>query len=76
MFFVFRVFMIILEKLIKHMIQDSPDMVGGLEGAATGEPHTLSDKVKLVFMKNGIPPNAHPQLLEDLVKLLEAEPRK
>ena len=45
-------------------------------GEGAGEPHTLADKIKLVFMKNGIPPNAHPQLLEDLVKLLEAEPRK
>lgn len=59
------------------MIQDSPDMVGLANGeTATGEPHTLSDKIKLVFMKNGIPPNVHPQLLEDLVKLLESEPRK
>jgi len=58
------------------MIQDSPDMVGVTNGEAAGEPHNLGDKIKLVFMKNGIPPNAHPQLLEDLVKLLEAEPRK
>ncbi len=66
----------LLEKLIKHMIQDSPDMIGLKNGEVSGEPHTLADKIKLVFMKNGIPPNAHPQLLDDLVKLLEAEPRK
>ena len=58
------------------MIQDSADMVGLGNVESTGEPHTVSDKIKLVFMKNGIPPNAHPKLLEDLVKLLEAEPRK
>ena len=58
------------------MIQDSPDAVGLSNGAVAGEPHSLGDKIKLVFMKNGIPPNSHPQLLEDLVKLLEAEPRK
>lgn len=58
------------------MIQDSPDGVGITNGEIAGEGHTLADKIKLIFMKNGIPPNAHPQLLEDLVKLLEAEPRK
>ena len=58
------------------MIQDSAEMVGLSNGEPTGEPHTLTDKIKLVFMKNGIPPNAHPKLLEDLAKLLEAEPRK
>jgi hypothetical protein len=65
-----------IEKLIKHMIQDSPEAVGLTNGEVAGEPHTFADKIKLVFMKNGIPPNAHPQLLEDLVKLLESEPRK
>jgi hypothetical protein len=71
------VFQIISEKLIKHMIQDSPDAVGLTTGGeVTREPHAIADKIKLVFMKNGIPPNAHPQLLDDLVKLLEAEPRK
>jgi hypothetical protein len=64
------------EKLIKHMIQDSPEAVGINGGEIAGEAHTLADKIKLIFMKNGIPPNAHPQLLEDLVKLMEAEPRK
>jgi hypothetical protein len=58
------------------MIQDSPEAVGLGAGELGGEAHTLADKIKLVFMKNGIPPNAHPQLLDDLVKLLEAEPRK
>lgn len=58
------------------MIQDSPEGVGITNGEIAGEVHSLADKIKLVFMKNGIPPNAHPQLLEDLVKLLEAEPRK
>jgi hypothetical protein len=58
------------------MIQDSPDMIGLNNGEVTGEPHSLGDKIKLVFMKNGIPPNAHPQLLDDLVKLLEGEQRK
>lgn len=58
------------------MIQD-PDMVGLVGGdKSAGEPHSVGDKIKLVFMKNGIPPNAHPQLLEDLVKLLEGEARK
>lgn len=58
------------------MIKDSPEGVGLTNGEVAGEPHSLADKIKLVFMKNGIPPNAHPQLLEDLVKLLESEPRK
>jgi len=65
-----------LEKLIKHMIQDSPDEVGLTTGQVAGEPETCSDKIKLIFMKNGIPPNAHPQLLDDLVHLLESESRK
>jgi hypothetical protein len=42
------------------MIQDSPDMIGLNNGEVTGEPHS----------------NAHPQLLDDLVKLLEGEQRK
>jgi hypothetical protein len=42
----------------------------------SGEPETIADKIKLIFMKNGIPPNANPQLLDDLVKLLESEARK
>lgn len=58
------------------MIQDSPEAVGLGNGEIAGEAHTLADKIKLIFMKNGIPPSAHPQLLEDLVKLLESEPRK
>jgi hypothetical protein len=75
-----RIFLLVhfvLEKLIRHMIKDSPEAVGlGAEELGTGEGHTLADKIKLVFMKNGIPPNANPQLVGDLVKLLEAEPRK
>jgi hypothetical protein len=58
------------------MIQDSPEAVGLGNAEVGGEAHTLADKIKLIFMKNGIPPNAHPQLLDDIVKLLEAEPRK
>ena len=58
------------------MIQDNPDAVNLGAGELATEAHTLGDKIKLVFMKNGIPPNAHPQLLEDLVKLLQEEPRK
>lgn len=61
---------------MKQLIQDSPDAVGLTNGQISGEPETVSDKIKLIFMKNGIPPNAHPQLLDDLVKLLESEPRK
>jgi hypothetical protein len=66
----------ISEKLIKHMIKDSPEAVGITNGELGGDAHSLADKIKLIFMKNGIPPNAHPQLLDDLVKLLESEPRK
>ncbi len=38
--------------------------------AEIAEPTTAEDKVKLVFMKNGIPPSANPKLLKDLVDLL------
>jgi hypothetical protein len=65
-----------VEKLIKHMIQDSPDMVSVTGADGVGEPHSIEDKIRLVFMKNGVPPNAHPKLLADLVKVLEGEPRK
>ena len=35
------------------------------------EATTAEDKVKLVFMKNGIPPSSNPQLIADLVKMFE-----
>ena len=61
---------------MKQLIQDTPDAVGLTDGQLSGEPETIADKIKLIFMKNGIPPNANPQLLDDLVKLLESEARK
>ena len=35
------------------------------------EATTAEEKVKLVFMKNGIPPSSNPQLIADLVKMFE-----
>ena len=35
------------------------------------EATTAEEKVKLVFMKNGIPPSSNPQLVADLVKMFE-----
>lgn len=57
------------------MIQESPDMVGMVGSEGVGEPHSVEDKIRLVFMQNGVPPNAHPKLLADLVKLLEGQSR-
>ena len=33
------------------------------------EASTTEEKVKVVFMKNGIPPSSNPQLIADLVKI-------
>ena len=35
------------------------------------EASSTEEKIKLVFMKNGIPPSANPQLMADLVKLFD-----
>jgi hypothetical protein len=43
---------------------------GGASLESLAEGATTEDKVKLVFMKHGIPPSANPALLRDLVDLL------
>ena len=35
------------------------------------EATTTEEKIKMVFMKNGIPPSANPQLISDLLKIFD-----
>ena len=35
------------------------------------EATTTEEKIKMVFMKNGIPPSANPQVIADLVKIFD-----
>ena len=62
------------EALLKKIFEASPKASEGLEWAAAlqeGAALSNEDKVKLVFMKNGIPPSANPQLLKELVLLCD-----
>merc|ERR1740139_829815 len=59
------------EKLLKKMIENHPELnpdfagVGGIDDGAS-----VSDKVKIVFMKHGIPP-VNKALINDIVELVE-----
>ncbi len=63
------------EALLKKIFEaaDKPEGLEWAKLAATQTDADMSseDKVKLVFMKNGIPPSANPQLLKDLVELMD-----
>ena len=59
----------LLKRIFEAEAAKSEASLGG-EFAALGEDASKEDKVKLVFMKHGIPPSANPQLLKDLVELM------
>eukprot|EP00405_Crypthecodinium_cohnii_P005460 CAMPEP_0194749190 /NCGR_PEP_ID=MMETSP0323_2-20130528/3386_1 /TAXON_ID=2866 ORGANISM="Crypthecodinium cohnii, Strain Seligo" /NCGR_SAMPLE_ID=MMETSP0323_2 /ASSEMBLY_ACC=CAM_ASM_000346 /LENGTH=117 /DNA_ID=CAMNT_0039664097 /DNA_START=67 /DNA_END=420 /DNA_ORIENTATION=+ len=63
------------EKLIRKMIENNPDLnpdLQGISGILKDDTHSVSDKVKLVFMKHGIPP-VNKALISDIVDLVEHE---
>jgi len=60
------------ERLIRKMLENHPEMnpeYQGISGLLSNE-NKLEDKVKLVFMKHGIPP-VNKALINDIVKLVE-----
>merc|ERR1711972_67745 len=63
------------EKLLKKMIESNPSLdpaFQGLSGISDDTSCSVSDKVKLVFMKHGIPP-ANKALIADIVALVESK---
>mmetsp|Transcript_122604 Transcript_122604/g.381672 ORF Transcript_122604/g.381672 Transcript_122604/m.381672 type:complete len:113 (+) Transcript_122604:135-473(+) len=64
------------EKLLKKMIENNPDLDPALAGIkslmADNEHASVTDKVKLIFVKHGIPP-ANKALISDLVDLVEGK---
>jgi len=62
------------EALLKKIFEAA--QISGEVESAEGvfkEATTAEEKVKLVFMKNGIPPSSNPQLISDLVKMFETK---
>merc|ERR1712113_145059 len=63
------------EKLLKKMIESHPELDPTFAGVAdmiNDKSHSMSDKVKLTFMKHGIPP-INKDLIADIVELLESK---
>eukprot|EP00928_Gymnodinium_smaydae_P065716 TRINITY_DN48810_c0_g1_i1.p1 TRINITY_DN48810_c0_g1~~TRINITY_DN48810_c0_g1_i1.p1 ORF type:complete len:108 (-),score=32.32 TRINITY_DN48810_c0_g1_i1:112-435(-) len=60
------------ERLLKKMIENSPELNPALQGVASmlDDGTSTADKVKMVFMKHGIPP-VNKKLIGDLVELIE-----
>jgi hypothetical protein len=56
------------EALLKKIFDKLSADVDSSEGIYR-EASTTEEKVKVVFMKNGIPPSSNPQLIGDLVKI-------
>merc|ERR1719479_824129 len=57
------------EKLLKKMIENNPDLnpeFAGVAGIAGDASCSITEKVKLVFMKHGIPP-VNKSLISDIV---------
>merc|ERR1712194_984835 len=59
------------EKLLKKMIENHPELNPDFAGVSGIEDGTsVADKVKIVFMKHGIPP-VNKALINDIVELVE-----
>ena len=59
------------EALLKKIFEEQQGQGALGEEGLFKESGTVEEKIKIVFMKNGIPPSANPQLVADLVKLFE-----
>mmetsp|Transcript_32889 Transcript_32889/g.61643 ORF Transcript_32889/g.61643 Transcript_32889/m.61643 type:complete len:110 (-) Transcript_32889:130-459(-) len=63
------------EKLLRKMIADHPELnpeYQGIKNIIADSSHKVEDKVKLIFMKHGIPP-INKALISDIVQLIEHE---
>jgi len=61
------------ERLIKKMLANHPELspeYGEIASIIGDESHKVDDKVKLIFMKHGIPP-VNKALIADMVELIE-----
>jgi hypothetical protein len=58
------------EVLLRRIFESSKDPSAGGLTLPEGQAATAEDKVKLVFMKHGIPASANPELLKDLANLI------
>eukprot|EP00440_Ansanella_granifera_P075649 gb/GFBE01082086.1/.p1 GENE.gb/GFBE01082086.1/~~gb/GFBE01082086.1/.p1 ORF type:complete len:112 (+),score=43.58 gb/GFBE01082086.1/:1-336(+) len=61
------------ERLIKKMLANHPELspeYQGISAILSDDSHKVEDKVKLIFMKHGIPP-VNKALIKDIVELCE-----
>lgn len=61
------------EKLLRKMIANNPELnpeYQGIKGILDDSSHKVEDKVKMIFMKHGIPP-INKALIKDIVDLIE-----
>eukprot|EP00931_Biecheleriopsis_adriatica_P102768 TRINITY_DN776_c0_g1_i2.p1 TRINITY_DN776_c0_g1~~TRINITY_DN776_c0_g1_i2.p1 ORF type:complete len:110 (+),score=31.64 TRINITY_DN776_c0_g1_i2:90-419(+) len=61
------------ERLLKKMVANHPELSPEYQGVAAilnDDAHKLEDKIKLVFMKHGIPP-INKALIKDIAALAE-----
>merc|ERR1712060_1020490 len=59
------------ERLLKQMIQNNPELDPAFQGiAGIDDGSSTADKVKMIFIKHGIPP-VNKALISDLVSLVE-----
>mmetsp|Transcript_10892 Transcript_10892/g.10772 ORF Transcript_10892/g.10772 Transcript_10892/m.10772 type:complete len:128 (-) Transcript_10892:6-389(-) len=63
------------EALLKKILEDNPEIEveRDLQRSPVHTGSSIQDKVKMLFIQNGIPPTANPPLLEDLVQLIAEE---
>lgn len=60
------------EKLLRKMIANHPELspeYQGIKGIMMDDSHKVEDKVKLIFMKHGIPP-VNKALIQDIIDLV------
>lgn len=60
------------ERLLRKMIANHPELspeYQGIKGIMMDDSHKVEDKVKLIFMKHGIPP-VNKALIQDIIDLV------
>ena len=61
------------ERLLAKMVANHPELspeYQGIKGIMMDDSHKVEDKVKMIFMKHGIPP-VNKALIKDIVDLIE-----